>query len=381
VRFTVAVEVTQTRSVPFLDLSTTHAPIKERLLDDLDRLVESGEFTNGPPVAAFEDAFAAYHRAARCVGVANGLDALRLALIGLGLERGDEVVVPATTFVATFEAVTQAGGVPVPVDIRPDDYTLDLEAVQAALTARTRAIMPVHLYGQMADMVGLCKLAEPHGLAIVEDAAQAHGAVRDGLLAGTAGTAGAFSFYPGKNLGAMGDAGALITGDAELAERVRALREHGQRAKYDHEVEGYTSRLDTMQALVLLHKLPHLDEWNAQRRSAAVLYGRILSGFDGLGLPRVAAGSNPVWHLYVVRARHPNELAGHLSKRGIGTGRHYPIPPHLSGAYAWLGCPAGSFPVTEALAAEALSLPIFPGITESQVESVAEAVLEYFNRG
>jgi dTDP-4-amino-4,6-dideoxygalactose transaminase len=285
------------------------------------------------------------------------------------------------TFVATLEAVTQAGLVPVPVDVLEEDYGLDPDAVAAAVTDRTRAVMPVHLYGQMADMAAVRKVADRRGLAVFEDAAQAHGATRDGLRAGAGGVAAGFSFYPGKNLGAMGDAGALVTDDAGLAERARALREHGQRQKYVHEWEGYTARLDTFQAVVLLHKLPRLDGWNAERRRVAAWYAEALDGVGDLRLPSVPDGSEPVWHLYVVRTAGPERLAAFLRERGIGTGRHYPIPVHLAPAYASLGYREGAFPVSEALARECLSLPIFPGMSESQAAVVVEAVAEYFADG
>jgi dTDP-4-amino-4,6-dideoxygalactose transaminase len=302
-------------------------------------------------------------------------------LIAAELDDGDEVLVPANTFVATFEAVSQAGGVPVPVDASERDWNLDPAAGDAAVTERTRFVMPVHLYGQLADMRALTELATRRRLLIVEDACQAHGAERDGLRAGASGVAGAFSFYPGKNLGAFGDAGALVTNDDELAARVRALREHGQRAKYEHEVEGWTGRLDTVQALVLLRKLPRLDRWNDERRGAAAFYTERLAGIGDLGLPPVPPGSDPVWHLYVIRTTDPADLAQYLRERGIGTGRHYPQPPHLSRAYAQLGHVEGAFPVTEALARECLSLPIFPGVSEEQLDAVVAAIRAYFERG
>jgi dTDP-4-amino-4,6-dideoxygalactose transaminase len=365
-------------AVPFFDPAPSHVELRSTLLVEISQLIESGAFTNGPQVGAFETAFAQYCGVDDCVGVASGLDALRLGLIAAGIEPGDEVIVPANTFVATLEAVTQAGGVPVPVDVRESDYNLDPAAVDASITARTRFLMPVHLYGQMADMRALAAIGDSESLAIVEDACQAHGAERDGLRAGATGLAAAFSFYPAKNLGAMGDAGALVTSDLELAAGARALREHGQTRKYHHEREGFTARLDTIQALVLLHKLPLLDRWNQERRATAAEYTEALAGVGDLVLPAVADGSKPVWHLYVVRTRNPQELAEFLDARGIKTGRHYPEPAHLSQAYVGLGYARGSFPIAERLAAEVLSLPIFPGISESQIAAVADAVAEYF---
>jgi dTDP-3-amino-3,4,6-trideoxy-alpha-D-glucose transaminase len=368
-------------TVPFVDLQAVHKDLKMAIAEDLVGLIDRGDFTNGLEVAEFERSFAAYCGASHCVGVASGLDALRLGLLAAEIEPGDHVIVPAYTFAATFEAVTQAGGVPVPVDVSELDYNLDIEAAAAAVGDRTRFVLPVHLYGQMADMNALLVLAARRGLIILEDACQAHGASRDGIRSGTAGFAGAFSFYPAKNLGAMGDAGALITNDPELAERTRALREHGQYAKYEHVREGYTARLDTIQALVLLHKLPVLDSWNESRRTVAEAYLGSLGGVGDLVLPMVPPGSEPVWHLYVVRTADPQDLADHLGRNGIATGRHYPQPPHLAPAYQHLGYRQGSFPVAERLASEVLSLPIYPGMRETQVAAVVETVQQYFHDG
>jgi dTDP-4-amino-4,6-dideoxygalactose transaminase len=364
--------------VPFLDLEPIHQGLKNDLLADFGKLIDSGAFVNGREVEEFERAFAAACGVADCVGVSNGLDALRLALLAVESEPGDEVLVPAMTFAATLEAVLQAGLRPKLVDVSEADYCLDPAAASAAASGRTRVVLPVHLYGQVADIRPLSELAQTIGALLIEDACQAHGAERDGVVAGAAGTAAAFSFYPGKNLGAFGDAGALVTVDEELARRVRALREHGQMGKYRHELVGYTARLDTLQALVLLRKLPLLAGWNEQRRAAAAFYGEALEGVGDLRLPPVAAGSRPVWHLYVVRTARREALAEFLQSRGIATGRHYPQPLHLTHAYRSLGYVAGAFPVAEALAEEGLSLPIFPGISESQLEAVACGVGDFF---
>ena len=365
-------------NVPFLDLGLLHRDLKAEIVEEIAELVDSSAFTNGPQVREFEAAFAAYCGTEHCVGLASGLDALRLGLQAAGLEAGDEVVVAASTFVATLEAVTQAGGRPVVVDATDEDYNLDPGALEAALTERTRFLMPTHLYGQLADMRSLMEIAERRGLTILEDACQAHGASRDGIAAGTAGLANAFSFYPGKNLGAFGDAGALVTDDEELAARVRALREHGQTRKYVHEIEGWTARLDTIQAIVLRRKLPLLDRWNGERRAVAAKYDERLAGIGDLRLPPVPDGSEPVWHIYAIRTAAPEELAGFLRERGIGTGRHYPDPVHLAPAYGFLGHERGEFPVAEALASEVLSLPMFPGMTEQQVDTVVAAIADYF---
>jgi dTDP-4-amino-4,6-dideoxygalactose transaminase len=267
------------------------------------------------------------------------------------------------------------------VDAAEADYNIDVAAAEVAIGPRTRAIAAVHLYGQAADVVSLARLAEARGIALLEDACQAHGARRDGVTAGTAGLAGAFSFYPAKNLGAMGDAGALVTGAEQLADDVRSLREHGQRAKYEHTRQGYTARLDTIQAAVLLQKLPLLDRWNEERRAAAAVYLDALAGVGDLRLPPVPEASEPVWHLFVVRTASPEALADFLRERGIGTGRHYPQPVHLTAAYAGLGYAEGAFPMSEALARECLSLPIFPGIREEQLAAVVSGVEAYFARG
>jgi dTDP-4-amino-4,6-dideoxygalactose transaminase len=364
--------------VPFVRFDAMHAPIRDAVLEEIAALIDSGAFINGPPVKAFEERFAEYCDTPLCVGLASGLDALRLSLLAAGVGPGEEVVVPAQTFVATLEAVSQAGATPVLADVSESDLNIDPAAAEAAVTSRTRALLPVHLYGQMADMQRLQQVAAGRGLHLIEDAAQAHGATRDGLRAGSCSLAGCFSFYPGKNLGAFGDAGACTTSDQALADKLIALREHGQLRKYEHEYIGFTSRLDSMQAIPLLHKLELLDEWNEQRRTAAA---GLLDGLEGVGdlrLPPVAEGSDPVWHLFVVRTADPEALAQHLRERGVATGRHYPTPVHLTAAYAHLGHAPGDFPVAEALAADGLSLPIFPGMSEAQVGAVVEGVRDYF---
>jgi dTDP-4-amino-4,6-dideoxygalactose transaminase len=348
------------------------------VLERIGQTIDRGDFANGDAVAEFEDRFAEYCGAAQCIGVASGLDALRLSLIASDLEPGAGVVVPAGTFAATFEAVVQAGGTPVVVDVAEEDYAMDISGLRSAAAGATH-LLPVHLYGQMADMRSLSELAVTHRLQTIEDACQAHGARRDGLGPGRAALAAAFSFYPAKNLGAMGDAGALVTDDGVHAERVRALRVHGETRKYHHDRIGYTARLDTFQAIVLLEKLPFLDEWNGQRRQAARYYEHALSGVDGLVLPRTAVGSEPVWHVYVIRCDEPERLAAFLAERGIGSARHYPQPLHLAPAYRHLGYAPGDFPVAEALSREALSLPLYPGITEAQLEHVCTAIREYFD--
>jgi dTDP-4-amino-4,6-dideoxygalactose transaminase len=361
--------------VPLVDLGPSHNRVKEQILLRVAGLIDRGDFANGEAVGEFEEQFADYCRLERCVGLASGLDALRLSLLASGLEPGAGVAVPAGTFAATFEAVVQAGGVPIVVDVADTDYTIDVNRIPVDACTH---LLPVHLYGQMADMRRVAQLAAAHRLEIVEDACQAHGAQRDGLRPGEESRAAAFSFYPAKNLGAMGDAGALVTGDESHAELVRALREHGETRKYYHEYVGYTARLDTIQAMVLAEKLPLLDEWNRQRRGAARFYTEALTDIDGLALPPVPEGSEPVWHLYVVRTSEPERLQAFLAERGVQTGRHYPTPPHLAPAFRDLGHAPGDFPIAEALSREALSLPIYPGITEGQLEWVCASIREYF---
>lgn len=371
------VRSSETLHVPFVDLQPANSAVKEQVLVRIAEMIDRGDFTSGQAVAEFERRFAEYCGRRHCVGVSSGLDALRLSLLAAGLTAGAGVIVPASTFAATVEAVLQAGGTPVIVDVSDNDYNIDIGLAERAAASATH-IMPVHLYGQMADMRGLLRVAHAHGLQIIEDACQAHGAQRDGLLAGSVGEAAAFSFYPAKNLGAMGDAGALVTEDEELAAKARALRVHGELRKYHHEYNGYTARLDTIQAIVLLEKLPLLAGWNRQRRAAASFYTQALSGLDGLRLPGQPAGSEPVWHLFVVRSLDPEQLAAFLRDRGIQTGRHYPEPVHLAPAFRSLGFASGDFPVAEALASEGLSLPLYPGISEAQLDWVCETIHEYF---
>ena len=367
--------------VPFVDLKGSGRRLGPAFSRELETLMEEGAFVNGRYVAAFEGDFASACGRAHCVGVASGLDALRLGLIAQGIEPGDEVIVPAMTFIATWEAVVQAGGTPLVVDVRDDDVNLDMDAATAAAGPRTRFAIPVHLYGQIVDLTGLNELATRHDLVILEDACQAHGAARDGRVAGGCGDAAAFSFYPSKNLGAMGDAGAFVTDDEGVAAKVRSLREHGQVRRYHSDRVGYTSRLDAIQALVLSHKLPLLEDENRARSDAASWYSEALTDVGDLQLPVVSEGSAPVWHLYPVRTGDPVALADFLARRGISTGHHYPQPPHLSEAFASLGYVRGSFPVAEAVARQTVSLPIYPGIDEMRQEAVVRAVRAFFIDG
>ncbi|HEY3176844.1 MAG TPA: DegT/DnrJ/EryC1/StrS family aminotransferase [Candidatus Polarisedimenticolia bacterium] len=365
--------------VPLVDLKAQHAAIRSEIDDAIQGVIESASFVGGPRVAAFEAAFASFCRAPHAVGVGNGTDALVLALKTCGVS-GGEVVTAPNSFVATAEAITLAGATPVFADVDPDTLTLSPERLEEALTERTRAIVPVHLYGQTADMDPILRIARSRGLAVIEDACQAHGAEYHGRRAGTLGDAAAFSFYPGKNLGACGDAGAVVTADAALAARVRMVRNHGRTGKYDHAVEGINSRLDAIQAAILSAKLPHLERWNAARRELAALYREALADVDGIAPTVEAPGRRHVYHLFVVRTVRRDELLASLRSRGIDAGVHYPIPLHRLEAYRRLDLPIGSFPVAEAASREVLSLPMFPEMTHDQVLGVCGAVREFSAR-
>jgi dTDP-4-amino-4,6-dideoxygalactose transaminase len=361
-------------TIPFLDLKSPYRELRTELDAAYQQVMESGWYILGAEVEAFEQDFAAYCGAKHCIGVGNGLEALHLVLRAYGIGPGDEVIVPANTYVATWLAVSYAGATPVPVEPDARTYNLDPARVEAALTSRTRAIMPVHLYGQPADMAPLMRIARQHSLKIIEDAAQAHGAVYGGKRAGALSDAAGWSFYPGKNLGALGDAGAVTTDDDVLADRVRVLRNYGSRKKYYNELKGYNSRLDPLQAAFLRVKLRHLDDWNHRRRMIVAAYREGLSGIPGLTWPFVPEGVEPSWHLFVVRHLRRDELQQHLTTAGIGTLIHYPVPPHLSQAYGELGFKRGDFPITEDLAATVLSLPMGPHMTGEQVQTVIRAV-------
>jgi dTDP-4-amino-4,6-dideoxygalactose transaminase len=361
-------------AVPFVDLAALHRASRPGLDAAYARVLASSRFILGPECAAFEREFAAYCGVEHCVGVGNGLDALHLVLRGYGIGPGDEVIVPAHTFIATWLAVTYAGATPVPVDVRPEYYTLDVDRLPAAITVRTRAVIPVHLYGQPADMDPIVELARRHGLKVIEDAAQAHGARYRGRPAGSLGDAATFSFYPTKNLGALGDGGAVATNDAELARSLRRLRNYGSESKYGHEVAGFNSRLDEIQAALLRVKLPAVDGLNHERRRLAELYRQGLAK-TGLGLPGTPDWAEPVWHLFVVRASDRAALGARLDRAGIGWLVHYPRPPHLTPAYAHLGYGPGSFPVAERLASEVVSLPMGPHVSDAAAAEVCRACL------
>lgn len=362
--------------VPFLDLHAAYSELRPQIDDALKRVSESGWYVLGPEVEAFERAFAGYCDAGACVGLANGLDALHIGLLALGVGQGDEVIVPSNTYIATWLAVTQTGATVVPVEPDPATHNLDPKRIEQAITRRTKVILPVHLYGLPADMDPICEIAKRHGLAVLEDAAQAHGARYKGRRVGSHGDLVAWSFYPSKNLGAMGDAGGLTLKEATLTDKVRALRNYGSARRYVNEVRGLNSRLDPMQAAVLGVKLDLLDTWNQRRSETARHYLQHLQGFQGLTLPPEPTWAESAWHLFVVRHPNRDRLQQALADRGVDTLIHYPIAPHLQQAYADLGHKPGDFPIAEQLASEVLSLPIGPHISVEQRNRVVEAMRE-----
>lgn len=370
-------------NIPFLDLGAAYRELQPEIDAAVARTLASGYYIGGPEVEAFEEEFATYCGTSHAVGVANGLDALHLTLRAMGVGPGDEVIVPSNTYIATWLAVSQCGATPVAVEPNERTYNIDPDLIEAAITPRTRIIMPVHLYGQPADMDPILAIARKHGLRVLEDGAQAHGARYKGQRLGAHGDAVAWSFYPGKNLGAMGDGGAVTTNDAQLADRLRVLRNYGSRVKYVNEVQGYNSRLDPLQAAILRVKLAHLDEWNARRQTIAARYqaafelvitSKARQSTARTVLPYVPAWASPVWHLFVIRTPQRDDLQQHLTEAGIGSLIHYPIPPHLQQAYAAMGLKPGSFPIAEAIADEVLSLPIGPHLAASDTDAVIEAV-------
>ena len=364
--------------MPFLDLVSQHRALEEELVAALRRVLATAGFVGGPEVTGFEDEFAAFTGTSGAVGLSSGTDALRLAYLALGVTQGDEIVTVPNTFIATTETITQAGGVVRFVDVHQDTMTMDPEALVAAITPRTVGIVPVHLYGQPADMDPILDIAHRHGLWVVEDAAQAHGATYKGRPAGSIGVLGCFSFYPGKNLGACGEAGATVGNDSMLLQTIRRLREHGQTKKYYHDMEGYNGRLDAIQAAFLRVKLRHLPAWIEGRRQAATWYREALADIAEVILPQESASGRHSYHLFVIRAERRDALQAYLSARHIGTGLHYPLPLHLQKAYASMEKRKGAFPVAEAAAERLLSLPMFPELAKSQIDRVAEAIRTFY---
>lgn len=359
--------------VPFVDLKAQYRSIKGEIDSAIARVIENAAFVLGPEVETFEKRFAEYIGAKYCVGVNSGTAAIHLALLASKIGRGDEVIVPANSFFASAEAVSNAGALPVFVDVDSVSYNIDPDRIESAITSKTRAILPVHLYGQAADLDAVLEIARRHGLLTIEDAAQAHGTLYRGRKVGTFGRAACFSFYPGKNLGAYGEGGAVVTDDEELAGRIRLLRDHGSARKYHHDIIGFNFRLESLQAAVLAAKLPFLDRWNDLRRDHAAAYRSMIDGI-GLDLPIEMDIGRHVYHLYVIKARNRDQLSQRLTDRGIQTGLHYPVPLHLQKAYKFLGYRKGAFEVSERLSDTILSLPMFPELTRDQIQYVCESI-------
>ena len=362
--------------VPFLDLKAHHAPLTEEFDRAIREVIESSAFAGGPFVERFEEEFASFCGSSYAIGVGNGTDALWLALLALGIGEGDEVITVPNTFIATAEAITYCKARPVFVDVDPDTFTMNPAELEKSLTKKTKAIIPVHLFGQPADMDSILEFARANGLFVVEDAAQAHGAQYKGQKAGTMGDAGCFSFYPGKNLGAFGEAGAVVTNDPELRKQIQVLRDHGQSRKYYHSTMGWNCRMDGIQAAILSIKLRHLDKANSLRRKHALEYNQAFAGIDEVLTPFEAKYARHVYHVYAVRVQERDAVLRHLQEKGVGCAVHYPVPVHLQEAGRNLGYTKGAFPIAEKLADEFLSLPMFPELTEEQIEYVARCVSE-----
>jgi dTDP-4-amino-4,6-dideoxygalactose transaminase len=361
--------------IPFVDLKSQFESIKSEVVSAVTDVIQSASFVGGEAVGCFESEFATYCGAKHAIGVANGTDALELALRALDIGRGDEVITTANTFIATAAAIARSGATPVFVDVDPTTYNIDPNLIERAVTPRTKAIIPVHLYGQPADMRPIMRIAADFRLSVIEDAAQAHGAEYEGRRVGSIGHLACFSFYPGKNLGAYGDGGAVTTNDARLAERIARLRDHGRITKYEHAEVGCNSRLDTIQAAVLRVKLRYIDDWNRQRQTAAGWYSRALAEtrFD---VPKLGPNRTHVYHLFVIMAEGRDALARQLQDAGAASGIHYPLPLHLQPAFAHLGVDKGTLPITEAIAAQVLSLPMFPELTHEQVSFITAVMMD-----
>lgn len=362
--------------IPFLELKSQYAPIQGEIRQAMDNVLESGWFILGPNVEAFEAEFAQYCSARFGIGVGSGTEALHLALRACGIQAGDEVITVPNTAIATALAITMAGATPIFVDIDPQSYNIDVTQIERAITRKTRAILPVHLFGQTADMDPILGIAREHNLNVIEDACQAHGAEYKGKKAGTLADAGCFSFYPTKNLGAYGDGGMVLTNDEEIAHKVRLLRNYGERERYYHSIKGFNSRLDELQAAILRVKLKRLEEWNSARRQRAKLYDQLLAGSEVTTPLEVGYGKH-VYHLYVIRSKFRDELRSFLQSKGAGTLIHYPVPLHLQEAYGDLGLSRGTLPVAERYADEILSLPLYPELTREAQETVASLVVEF----
>ena len=360
--------------IPLVDLSIQFHEIWDDFQSDFAKLCESGGFIGGSIVSEFESQFAQFMQVKHCVGVGNGGDAIELALRAINVSHGDEVLIPANTFIATATAVSRVGAIPIPIDVSETDFLIDVSKIEEQISTRTKAVIPVHLFGQMANMEAITEIAHRHGLSVIEDAAQSHGATRNGLSCGSLGIAAATSFYPGKNLGAFGDGGAVITNDSKLENQIRKLRNYGGINKYEHDVIGFNTRLDSIQALVLSHKLKHLERWNEQRATAAETYRRYLEDTPGVILPEINEGNTHVWHLYVIRIQNRDGILNTLTKQGIGVGIHYPKPFSELPAYSHILKSKNNCQVTSQLSKEILSLPIYPGIADQQIRRVCSAL-------
>jgi dTDP-4-amino-4,6-dideoxygalactose transaminase len=365
--------------IPFLNFSPMHSAIKVEMQEAFTRVYDSNWFVLGREVEQFENAYAAFNEVKHTIGLSNGLDALHLALKACEVGVGDEVIVPSNTFIASVLAISYVGATPVFVEPNKETYNIDPNRIEAAITSKTKAIMPVHLYGQACEMTNIMELAKKYNLYVIEDNAQSQGASFEGKLTGSWGDVNATSYYPGKNLGALGDAGAITTNSYEFAQKVRVFRNYGSHKKYYNEVIGHNMRMDELQAALLSVKLKKLNEWTSQRQQIAAWYDQALKNVDGIILPKVAYGASHVYHLYVIRTEKRNELQNYLNENDVGTLIHYPIPPHLQDAYKELNFKKGHFPVAEEIAETALSLPLWPGMSKEEVFRVSNFVLHFFN--
>ncbi|MCK4795815.1 MAG: DegT/DnrJ/EryC1/StrS family aminotransferase [Spirochaetes bacterium] len=363
--------------VPFLNLKIQYNSIKDEIDKIIQEVINATAFAGGPFVKTFEDEFAKYCQTKYAIGVGNGTEALWLSLIALGIGVGDEVITTPNTFIATAEAITYCGAKPVFVDVIDDTYSMDTAAFEKAITPKTKAIIPVHIFGQMCDMDPIMEIAKKNNLYVVEDACQAQGAEYKDKRAGSIGDLGAFSFYPGKNLGAFGEAGAIVTNNEKLANKIKMFRDHGQGKKYYHDIIGWNARMDGIQGAVLSVKLKYLDKWNDARRKNAALYNEKLSSFNEIELPTKASYSKHVYHIYPIRVKNRDKLLSYLQENGIGCGIHYPVPIHLQNAYQSLNINKGAFPVAEQSAEEFISLPMFPELTEEQIDTVVDTIKDF----
>lgn len=366
-------------NIPFLSFMPMHSSIKNEMMAAFEKVYDSYWYINGESVAQFEKEYAAFNKVENVVGVSNGLDALYLALKVCGVKAGDEVIVPSNTYIATALAATYIGATPIFVEPNIDTYNIDPTKIEAAITPKTKAIMPVHLYGQCCEMEAIMNIAKKHNLVVIEDNAQSQGSSFKEKLAGSWGNANGTSFYPGKNLGAIGDAGAVTTNDTNIATQLKSLRNYGSAKKYYNEVIGHNMRLDELQAALLSIKLTHLNEWTAQRQQIAQWYNEALKNVAEIILPKVHLNATHVYHLYIIRTTKRDELQQYLTQQGISTMIHYPVPPHLQEAYNFLGHKKGDFPIAEELANTMLSLPLYTGLTQAQTEQVANAIKQFFN--